>query len=227
VTSTPTETPTSTPTSLPTATSTNTSSPTSTSTWTPSPTVPTETPTPTITRTPTITQTPSNTPTPTPNITATISAGTTVAQNATATSVKQTLDAFFLTQQAGTTPTIDYTATAALCKKEYRQIVEKQPAQDPIRADSEFTRQIVLKNTSDCDWLPGMYLRYVSGEKFGAPQKIVMQNLEPVKPSENATFIFQGHTPKKGGLYSGTWEVRLAGDVLVANPLTISFFVFE
>jgi hypothetical protein len=55
----------------------------------------------------------------------------------------------------------------------------------------------------------------------------MMQNLQPVKPGDNATFNFQGHTPKRGGLYSGVWEVRLAGDVLIAQPLTISFFAYE
>src|SRR5260370_19821092 len=106
---------------------------------------------PTSTFTPEITPTPSDTLTPTPNLTQTIGAGTTAAQNVTATSVQATLNAFFLTQESQTTPTVDYTATMALCIKEYRQIVDKQPQQDPIRVDTEFTRQIVLKNTHNCD----------------------------------------------------------------------------
>jgi hypothetical protein len=74
-----------------------------------------------------------------------------------------------------------------------------------------------------------MYLSYQSGEQFGAPIKIAMLNTDPVKPGEDATFVFNGHTPTKGSLqpYSGVWEVRLVGDVLVDPPLTISFFVYE
>src|SRR5581483_6631873 len=114
----------STPTPTFTATSTLTQTPTSTPTFTATATA---TSTPTATPTATLTLTPSDTPTPTPNITATIDAATVAAQNLTATSVKQTLDAFFITQSAGTTRTPDYTATALLCVKDYRQIVEKAP----------------------------------------------------------------------------------------------------
>jgi hypothetical protein len=138
-----------------------------------------------------------------------------------------TLDAFFMTQGAQTTKTPDYTATALVCVKEYRPIILKAPDKDPIRADTEFQRMITLRNTSDCDWLPGMYLSYSSGERFSASRKIVMQNKEPVKPGEDATFVFKGRTPRKGGLYSGQWEVRLAGDVLVDPLLTISFYAYE
>ncbi len=214
----------STPTPTFTATSTLTQTPTSTPTFTATATA---TSTPTATPTATLTLTPSDTPTPTPNITATIDAATVAAQNLTATSVKQTLDAFFITQSAGTTRTPDYTATALLCVKDYRQIVEKAPDKDPIRANTEFEREIVLRNTSNCDWLPGMYLSYTSGERFEASRKIVMKNTEPVKPGEDAVFVFRGRTPRKGGLYSGQWEVRLAGDVLIETPLTISFFAYE
>jgi hypothetical protein len=91
----------------------------------------------------------------------------------------------------------------------------------------EFVKEIVLRNTSNCDWLPGMYLNYVSGERFGASLRIIMKNTGPVKPGEDATFVFKGRTPRKGGLYSGTWEVRLVGDVLIDPPLTISFFAYE
>jgi serine/threonine protein kinase len=195
--------------------------------------IPTDTLTPsatltsTDTVTPSLTLTPTDTLTPTPNITATILAGSVIAQNVTATVVQQTLDSFFLTQKAQTTPTVDLTGTAERCIKAYRQIVDKPPQQDPIKANTEFSRQVVLRNTSNCDWQPGMYLSYISGEQFNAPIKIDMQNQQAVKPGENATFIVAGHTPKKGGLDSGMWEVRLLGDVLVDPPLTISFFVYE
>ena len=174
-----------------------------------------------------MTFTPSKTPTPTPNITATIDAATIAVQNATATSVKQTLDVFFKTQSAGTTKTPDYTQTAFLCVKEYRQIVQKPPDKDLIPADTDFQREIVLRNTSNCDWLPGAYLSFVSGERFSVAYKISMKNTDPVKPNEDATFGFIGHTPKRGGLSSGQWEFRLAGDILVNPPLTIGFYAYE
>jgi serine/threonine protein kinase len=204
----------------PTATETSTATATNTATLSP-----TNTPTATATNTPTATYTPSRTPTATPNITATIEAGTQAIINITATSKQATVDAFFLTPQGTSTP--DYTATAQLCVKEYRQRIEKAPEKDPIKANTDFKRQIVLRNTGNCDWLPGMYLNYVSGEKFGVAHKLEMKNTEPVKPNQDAVFDFDGHTPRRGGLYSSVWEVRLAGDILLDPPLTISFFAYE
>jgi len=255
-TNTPTSIPTNTPTNLPTNTATLTYTPSNTATFTatntatatatytasitPTPTA-SNTATPTITNTPTATATftPSDTATPsitptatnsataTPNITATIRAATDVAQNATATSVQQTLQAFFQTQQVRVSNTPDYTQTAILCVKDYRLFSQKPGSKDPIKANTEFSAEITLRNTSNCDWLPGAYLSYKSGELFGAARKITMKNTEPVKPGEDAVFIFAGRTPKKGGQYSGAWEVRLAGDILIDAPLTISFFAYE
>jgi serine/threonine-protein kinase len=217
---------TNTPTASATLTLTSTSTSTLTSTPTPSAT-PTSTATPTQTNTPTPSRTPipSDTLTPTINGTATLDAATLVAANATGTYVYNA----FLTLQAQSTPTVDLTGTASHCVKSYRQILEKQPKQDPIHVDVDFSRTITLLNTSDCDWQPGMYLFFKDGEQFGAPVKLVMTNNTPVAPSQKATFDFIGHTPKKGSLqpYSGTWEVRLKDGVLVEPPLTISFFVYE
>lgn len=150
-----------------------------------------------------------------------------IAQNKTGTSVYETVTALEKTLQAGQTKTPDYTKTAQFCVKEYRQIIDKAPEKDPIKANTEFEREVRLRNTSGCDWLPGMYISYVSGELFGAGRKIEMRSTSPVKPGEDAIFIFRGRTPSKGGLYKGTWEVRLAGDVLIDKPLTISFFAYE
>ncbi len=232
----PTETPTATATTTATATwtpsatqtptPTNTDTPTATPTHTPTDT-PTATATATDTATPTVTPTPSDTPTPTPNLTQTIAAGTQASLYATATIVQGTVGAFLSTKIAETTPTPDYTQTAFVCIKEFRVIQDKKPEQDPIHVDKEFTRNIVLRNTSNCDWAPGMYLSYVSGERFSSPRRIVMQNQAPVKPGEDATFVFAGRTPLRGGLYSGQWEVRLLGGVLIDEPLTISFYAYE
>jgi serine/threonine protein kinase len=230
VTTPPTNTPTNIPTNTPTNTATNTptNTPTNTATNTPTNTpTNTATNTPTATFTPSMTLTPSNTPTPTVNLTATIQAQALIAQNNTATSISLTLDPLIKTRDAGTTKTPDYTKTAQLCRRDFRQLVEKAPDKDPIKANTEFEREVRLRNTSDCDWLPGMYISYVSGELFGAGRKIEMKNTSPVKPGEDAIFIFRGRTPRKGGLHKGTWEVRLVGDLLINTPLTISFFAYE
>jgi serine/threonine-protein kinase len=241
---TPSATPTSTPspTATPTATPTNTPSatPTPTATFTPTPT-PTSTPTPTITPsntptftatpTPTATFTPSNTPTPTPNITATIEAATVVAANATATVVQQTIVAFFETQRALTSPTPDYTATARLCVLEYELIAPEPPdplaPKNPIRVNTPLETEVILRNTGNCDWLPGTSINYVEGERFNLPRRIEMSNTEPVRPGEQARFPLRGRTPSQGGVRMGQWEVRNSGGVLIPPRLTIAFFVFQ
>lgn len=227
---TPTETPTNTLTPTPTATNTPTNTPThtptDTATYTPSFTA-TWTPSPT----PTNTLTPSFTPTPTANITATIEAATQVAFNVTATVAQQTIVAFFETQRAQISPTPDYTATARLCVLEYDLIAPQPPnpaaPQDPIRANTTFEREIVLRNTGNCDWLPGTFLTYIEGERFAAPRRIEMINTEPVRPGDEARFLLRGRTPQRGGVSIGIWELRSSGGVLITPRLEISFFVFQ
>lgn len=152
-----------------------------------------------------------------------------MSANATATSVYATFNALAGTAGVQRSPTPNYTATALTCKPQYFVVQPKPPAQSsPIRADTDFQRQIVLRNTGDCDWLPGMYLSYSSGESFSAPIKIISTNTSPVAPGDVANFTFNGHTPRKGGLYSGTWEVRLYPDNKLLDPLlTIQFYGYE
>jgi hypothetical protein len=230
---TPSNTPTETPTDTPTDTPTNTITPTETATFTPSNT-PTETPTntPSNTPTPTETYTPSITPTPTIDITATLFAAEVAQQRATATAAVQTFEAFRATQAALLTPTVDYTATARVCQNEFTYISPAAPnvgslrSEDLRRINQPFEAEIVIRNTGDCDWLPGVSINYVSGERWGAPRKIVMTNTEPVAPGEDATFIFRGRAPGTGGLQTGTWEVRLADGKLVEPQFEITFFAY-
>jgi serine/threonine-protein kinase len=207
-----------------TASNTATLTPSLTPTWTPSltPTV-----TASNTATPTATFTPSATPSPTVNFTATLDAVTLVAQNKTATSVYATLNALVLTQSAGKSPTPDYTATALTCKPQYL-IVQSKQTPVPIPADTDFQRTITIRNTGDCDWLPGTYLNFHDGEKFSAPIKIIANEQTPIQPGDLATFTFIGHTPKRGGTYAGNWEVRLSPDNRLLGPLLpISYFTYE
>jgi len=219
---TPTWTPTFTLTPSATATLTVTPSFTTTSTATPLPTN-----TPSNTATSTLTFTPSVTPSPTVNFTATFQEVTLVAQNNTATSVYATLNALVLTQNAGKSPTPDYTATALTCKPQYLVVQSKQTPV-PIPADTDFQRTITLRNTGDCDWLPGTYFQFHDGEKFSAPIKIIANEQLPIKPGDLASFTFIGHTPKRGGTYTGTWEIRLSPDNRLLDPLlSITFFTYE
>jgi len=218
--------PTFTPTFTATFTATATFTSTYTATFTPTATF---TLTPTDTFTPTNTLTPSYTPTPTTNITATLQAATDTARNFTATALYATLNALASKEGAQKSPTPDYTSTALKCKPQYLVLLPKVAAdKDPIRADTDFQRQIVLRNTGDCDWLPGMYLSFSSGDSLNAAIHITMDNPQPVPPNTEAHFTFKGHTPRKGGLYSGNWEVRLYPDNKLLDPLlTLQFYAYE
>jgi serine/threonine protein kinase len=218
------------PTLTPTPTFTPTPTPSATATSTPTPTA-TNTPTFTPTPTPSATLTPSNTPTPTPNITATIEAATIVAANATATVLQQTIVAFFQTQRALISPTPDYTATARLCVLEYELIAPEPPdplaPKNPIRANTALEAEVILRNTGNCDWLPGTSINYVEGERFNLPRRIEMSNTQPVRPGEEARFPLRGRAPSTGGVRVGQWEVRNSGGVLIPPRLSIAFFVFQ
>lgn len=226
-------TPTATYTLTPSATNSATPSPTPTPTFSPTRTpTASRTPAPTATWTPSRTLTPSTTPTPTPNITATLDAATQAAQFATATRVQETLIAFFETQRALTTPTPNYTETARVCQNRYRLLKPLAPdpvnPEAPIRAGQNFEQEIVLRNTGDCDWLPGMFLRYLEGESFESPLVIAVSGADLIRPGEDARFIMRGRAPDRPAtpVQTGRWEVRLTGNVLVPPPVEISFYVY-
>lgn len=154
-----------------------------------------------------------------------------VAANATATVVQQTIVAFFETQRALVSPTPDYTATARLCVLEYELIAPEPPdplaPRNPIRANTPLETDVVLRNTGNCDWLPGTSINYIEGERFNLPRRIEMSNTAPVRPGEEARFPLRGRTPAQGGVRVGQWEVRTSGNVLIQPRLSVAFFVFQ
>lgn len=207
-TNTPTPTETAVPSDTPTRTPTNTASPTLTDTATRTPTrtpSPTRTPLPTISRTPTstlsptITLTPSETFTPTADVTLTLIQVTLVAQI--------------------------QTATVAACDYNY-EVVEQDPDEDlQVRAGSEYTRVITLRNTGTCHWERNTALVHIEGESFDAGPVIVIR--ERVDVGEEYDLVFEGSTPSAGGgLLTGTWELRTPGQIRIGDPLPINVRTF-
>lgn len=199
--STRTETPT--PSATATLTRTVTPTPTRTATRTPSPTATsTRTSTPsataTITRTPTPSTTPTVTRTPTQDITATLAQGTQIA--------------------------LAQTATLAVCTFDY-QLLNQEPEDGELYpTNQQYVREITLLNTGTCAWERNTSLAYVSGEDFDAGQRILIR--ERIEPGAQYILRFEGRTPIRGGLRSGTWELRTPGQIPIGEPITISIFAF-
>jgi len=172
-------------------------------------------PTLTPTNTPTVTPTPSRTPTLTPTLPP--SATPTPTVNATATVL------------ARTQASIDQTATAAACVWDYA-IVEQVPADgeaNPVPANRSYSRDITFLNTGSCAWEVNTSLTFVSGsgEDFVAGPRIYIR--ERVEVGSTYVLAFAGQTPDKGGLYSGTWELKTPGQITIGEALVISVFAFE
>lgn len=172
-------------------------------------------PTLTPTNTPTVTNTPSRTPTPSP----------TLPPSPTNTPTLDVTATFLARTQAS----INQTATAQACVWDYA-IVEQSPADgetNPVPANQAYNRDITLLNTGSCAWEVNTSLTFVSGsgEDFGAGPRIYIRERIEV----GATYIlpFEGQTPDKGGLYSGTWELKTPGQISIGEPLVISVFAFE
>lgn len=166
-------------------------------------------PTLTPTNTPTVTPTPSQTPTATATFTATFDVTATVL--------------------ARTQIAIDLTATASACFWDYA-IVEQSPVDgtaSPVPAGQAYTREITFQNTGTCAWEENSALTFVtgSGEDFNAGPRIFIRQRVEV----GATYVlsFEGRTPQKGGLTSGTWELKTPGQIKIGQPLVISVFAFE
>jgi hypothetical protein len=174
-------------------------SPTNTPTYTPSPTrTPTATYTASPTRTPTVTPTPTITLTPTPNQTQTLAV---------------------LTQAA-----VAATQTTAACNFDY-QIIEQVPEDGGFfLVDTDYERVITLFNSGTCAWEPNTYLRWIEGEDFNAGTSIFIP--EEVGVGETYKLSFIGKTPSRGGLKSGTWELRTPGGIPIGDPIIITIQVY-
>ncbi len=225
---TPTETPTSTftPTLTPTETFTASNTPTETPTPTPTPTssyTPSNTPTNTFTpsNTPTSSYTPSNTPTSTftPSFTPTPTSSLTPSITPTST-IDLTMTLIMATQFYEF-----QTATIAACDFDYAISDQQPPDNDFFRADQPYVRQITFVNTGTCPWERNTSLTYVSGEDFNLVDRIFVR--DRVNVGEDVTLTFSGRTPRTGAAYSGLFELRTPGQILIGAPLTITVKVFE
>ncbi len=206
-TATPTDTATATPTDTPSDTPTITPSETATASYTPSDT-PTRTPTATATYTPSDTPTATDTPTITPTPTDTLTPTPDTTQ----------------TQIAATRFWEEITLTVAACDFDY-EIIEETPANGEFySANTPYERQIVLLNTGSCAWERNTSFMFVAEEDFDARPIFIR---ERINPSEELVLCFRGTTPRTGGLYTGTWELRTPGQIIIGDQFRISVNVFE
>ena len=201
---TPSNTPTNTFTPSNTPTNTFTPSNTPTNTWTPTSSY-------TPSNTPTNTYTPSNTPTLTPSLTPSITPTATIDLTMTLIVATQ----FYEYQ----------TATIAACDFDYAISDQQPPDGDFFRANQPYQRVITFVNTGTCPWERNTSLVYISGEDFDAGARIFIR--ERVNVGEDVAVTFAGRTPRTGALYTGIWELRTPGQILIGTPLTISVQVFE
>jgi hypothetical protein len=181
--------------------STNTSQPqiVPSNTVRPSATVaPTQTLTPSVTLRPSITYTPSITPTSTLDITLTL--------------IQATLLADF------------QTATVNACDFRYEIVSQDPEDADFVQANSEYQREIVLRNTGTCAWERNTALMFVSGENFNAGARIIIR--DRVNVGGEVAVTFTGETPPASELLSGTWELRTPGNIRIGQPIEISINVF-
>jgi serine/threonine-protein kinase len=230
LTDTPTNTATSTltPTQTATPTPTNTATPTDTATNTATPSN-TPTNTPTATATPTLTPTPSNTPTatstftPSPSFTPSSTWTPTYTPSPTPTpTVNRTI-----VWQTATQLSIDQTMTVAACTFDY-EIVDQTPKDgeaNPVKINQEYLRKITVQNTGTCAWEPLTSLAFVEGENFSVGPRVYIR--KRVEVGDAVEIDFQGRTPSRGGLRSGTWQLKTPGQLPIGKPIIISIFSFD
>jgi hypothetical protein len=236
LTRTSTPTPTYTPTFTPTATATNTPTATPTYTSTPTPTyTPTFTPTATATNTPTATPTYTSTPTPTYTPTFTPTSTPTATATNTPTLTPTNTPTVAATSSPDVTGTLNaatqisasQTAAVASCVYDYA-VVEQNPkdgTETPVQANKPYTREITFLNTGTCPWERNTSLTFIQGENFNVGPRIFVR--ERVEVGQEYVLTFKGKTPERGGLRSGTWQLRTPNQLPIGKPIVISIFSFE
>lgn len=207
---------------------------------------PSETPIATATRTPTATATHTSTPTLTPS------------PNWTGTALFHVYET-----QAAATPTPNMTQTIEACDFEYIVVQPDRYNQPPsyndsssprlVRFNSDFTFELVLRNTGSCAWPRGVRLTY-NADLTANPDESV--NMEPVReacvddlrPGQNfaaqqqSNFYFSrsvavtsvtnaleftGTAPRLYGCYYGVWDLLYPdSNVRIGRPLVLTIRVW-
>jgi hypothetical protein len=129
--------------------------------------------------------------------------------------------------QTATQLSIDQTLTVAACTFDY-EIVDQTPKDgeaNPVRTNQEYLRKITVQNTGTCAWEPLTSLAFVQGENFSVGPRIYIR--KRVEVGDAVEIDFQGRTPSRGGLRSGTWQLKTPGQISIGKPLVISIFSFE
>lgn len=231
---TPTTSPTPSPSSTPTATGTNT--PTATST--PEPTA-TDTPIPTAT----ITPSPTPTYTPSPDLT-----GTAAYE--------------FFEAQSLVTRTPNMTQTIVACDFEFI-VVEPDDFDEPppstgndprhVQAGTDFSFEIILRNTGTCDWPDGTRLSFNDTLTTNPGEEVNLNRLQsacenarqvglnfaeqeqsnfyidgsvPTRAESDAV-IFTGTAPDRSGCYYSVWDVLYPNsDITIGRPLLLTIRVW-
>jgi LysM repeat protein len=178
----PTSTATSTLTQMPTATETPTETATLTDTVIPSATMTNTytTPTQTLTYTPTATPSPTKTMLPTP---------TDIA-----------------TDVPSATPTSTDFISGSLCDQAEFVADVTIPPGTILLSGTAFTKTWSIKNTGSCTWTTSYAIVHVSGERFGAPDALLLPM--DVAPGQIIDVSIRMTAPQKGGQYFGYWMLR-------------------
>ncbi len=201
---------------------------------------PTASPTYTVSPTETPTLPPSPSPTPSPDLTGTAAF-------------------LFFEQQTAATPTPNMTKTLAACHLEYIVIAPDRHNVPPpvtdvnnprlVRANTDFSFEIVLQNTGTCAWPAGARLSFNPdmtenpdrsvdltpltdvcganlrpGLNFARQQQSNFFIKEPVGITENSpAIVFTGTAPRLFGCYYGVWELFYPeSDVRIGRPLVLA-----
>ena len=223
--------PTLTPTTLP--TDTQTQMPSATSTATAVPATVTNTTAPTNTLVPVVVpSTIPDTPTTAPSITATLTPSRTLSPTITYT------PSITLTPSTTPTATLDITltliqatllrdfqtATINACDFNYTIVSQDPPDGGDQVANSDYEREITLRNIGSCAWERNTALMFVSGENFNAGARIIIR--DRVGVGDETVLDFKGHTPTAHDTLTGTWELRTPGNIRIGQPITIKIRVF-
>ncbi|MGQ9851443.1 MAG: protein kinase domain-containing protein [Aggregatilineaceae bacterium] len=209
-----------------------------------------------VTSTQTASPTPSVTASPSPTLTATF----TPSPSATSTpDLTGTAAYLFFERQTAATPTPDMTKTLAACDLEYIVVAPDKHNVPPsvtdvlnprlVRANSDFSFEMVLQNTGTCAWPAGVRLSFNAdltenpdrsidltpltdvcganlrpGLNFARQQQSNFFIKEPVAITENSPAItFTGTAPRLFGCYFGVWELFYPdSDVRIGRPLVLA-----
>lgn len=112
------------------------------------------------------------------------------------------------------------------CNFDYALVSQSPEDNSPILENSTVSKQVVIRNTGDCDWEPGTRFAFLDGLQLDAPAEVILD--EPVEIGDRLTLEIDLSLPAfsiNDPTVQTTWQLSTADGQRIGRLFTFDFQV--